>query len=75
MISYIKGAFSDNGSPSSSRIMSAVCTFAVIIWFSYVVFVKHIFPDPLSLTAGAGFGTSHYAANRLTQKSDDEKKQ
>jgi hypothetical protein len=65
-IEFVKGAFSDGGDPSSSRIISAVCALAVIAWGTHVVVHTHALPDPVALTAATAFSTSHYVANRIT---------
>lgn len=66
MLEFLKGAFSDGGTPSSSRIISAVCTIAAIGWITHVVVHTHALPDVASMGGVTAFGTSHYIANRVT---------
>ncbi len=63
---YLKQAFSDNGSPSSSRLLTAVHSLvacSVLIW---VVVKTHTLPDGMTLTGLGAFSTAHYAVNRAT---------
>jgi hypothetical protein len=65
MKDFIKGAFSDNGVPSSSRIVSAVCALSSIVWISHVVWHTHALPDAVSTAGVTAFSTSHYVANKV----------
>jgi len=65
MKQFIKGAFSDNGTPSSSRIVSAVCALASIVWISHVVYHTHALPDAVATAGVTAFSTSHYVANKV----------
>ena len=63
---FIKKAFSDNDIPSSSRIISAVCALASIVWISHVVYHTHALPDAVSTAGVTAFSTSHYVANKVS---------
>jgi hypothetical protein len=65
MKDFIKQAFSDNGSPSSSRIISAVCALAAIAWISHVVIHTHALPGMAETGGVTAFSTSHYIANKI----------
>jgi hypothetical protein len=73
MQEFIKLAFSDGGSPSSSRIVSAVCALASIVWISHVVYHTHALPDAVSTAGVTAFSTSHYLANKVTGIFDKKK--
>jgi multisubunit Na+/H+ antiporter MnhB subunit len=66
MKDFIKQAFSDGGSPSSSRIISAVCALAAIGWITHVVIHSHALPGIAETGGITAFTTSHYIANRVT---------
>lgn len=64
---FLKLAFSEEGSPSSSRILTAfhsLCTIGVLANFSYH---NHGgIPDVATLGGLATFATVHYAVNRFS---------
>lgn len=63
---FIKGAFTDNGSPSSSRIFGAACALTTIFCIVYVtITTKHI-PEATGTAALTAYGTSHYLVNRVS---------
>lgn len=66
MLDFIKQAFSDGGTASSSRIISFICTLAVIAWITHVVCHSHALPDAITMGGATAFSTSHYIANRVT---------
>jgi len=68
MRDFIKQAFMDSGVPSSSRLLSAVCSFASIGWITHIVMHTHAMPDVATLGGVTAFSVAHYSANRLTQK-------
>lgn len=75
-LDFVKKAFSDNGQPSSSRLLSIPHSAAAIFALLYVVIHTHQLPDGTA-TAGLGaFATAPYAVNRVSnmfQKKDDQK--
>ncbi len=75
MKEFFKQAFSDNGSPSSSRIISAVCALAAIGWISHVVIHTHALPGGVETGGITAFTTSHYIANRITTAFGNKDKQ
>lgn len=66
MKEFLRSAFSDAGQPSSSRIMSAICSLAVIAWGTHVVIHTHTMPDAIPMGAATAFAVSHYTANKVT---------
>ena len=72
-MSFWKDAFSENGAPSSSRILTvfhSFCTMGVIANFSYH---NHgSIPDVATLGGLAGFATVHYAVNRFSSSNKSE---
>src|SRR5579859_1010595 len=63
---YAKKAFSDNGSPSSSRLMTIPHSIAAMFCIIYMTIKTGGHPDGMSVTALGGFATVHYAVNRAT---------
>lgn len=66
MLAFIKSAFSDGDQPSSSRLLSGLCSLASIVWITHIVLHTHALPDVATLGGATAFSTAHYAANRLT---------
>lgn len=65
-IDFLKKAFSDNGNPSSSRLLGAFSTIAAVFCLLFVTIKNHVVPGA-DVTGGlAAFGTAHYAVNRAT---------
>ena len=65
-ISFIKTAFSDNGTPSSSRILTVPHSLAAIGCMVYMTVVTKGHPDAMAITAMGAFATVHYAVNRAS---------
>lgn len=63
---YLKQAFSDSGSPSSSRLLTAVHSLVSCVALVWVVVKTHALPDGMTLTGLGAFSTAHYAVNRAT---------
>lgn len=63
---YLSKAFSDGGSPSSSRLLTAVHSLVACVVLVYVSFKNHGLPDGMTLTGLGAFATAHYAVNRAT---------
>jgi hypothetical protein len=66
MKDFIVKAFSDNGTPSSSRLLSAVCTLAVIVWGTYFVWHTRALPDGLTMGGMATLATSHLGVSKIS---------
>jgi hypothetical protein len=66
VLRYLKSAFSDNGTPSSSRLLTAVHSAVACAALGYVVIKNHAMPDGTTLTGLGAFSTAHYAINRVT---------
>ena len=66
---WAKKAFSEGApdyEPSSSRIISAICSLASICWITLVVHHTHALPDVATMGGATAFSTAHYAANKIT---------
>lgn len=63
---YIKKAFSDNGSPSSSRLMTIPHSLIAMFCAVYMTIKTGGHPDGTALVALGGFATVHYMVNRAT---------
>lgn len=77
-IGFLKSAFSDNGTPSSSRLLSIPHAAAAIFCLVYVSVKTHALPDGLAIGGLGAFATAPYAVNRAAgvfQKKDDTKDQ
>lgn len=72
-IEFVKQAFSDAGTPSSSRLLTAIHSAVASFCLIYLVMKTHTWPDG-TVTAGLGaFSTAHYFVNRASNmfKKDD----
>lgn len=65
-LDFVKKAFSDNGTPSSSRLMTIPHSLTAIFCATYMTIKTGGHPDGMALTALGGFATVHYAINRAT---------
>lgn len=63
---WLNKAFSDGGSPSSSRFLTAVHSLVACVVLAYVSFKNHALPEGMTLTGLGAFATAHYAVNRAT---------
>jgi hypothetical protein len=73
-IDFLKKAFSDNGTPSSSRLLSIPHAVAAIFCLVYVTVKTHGLPDGLAITGLSGFATAPYAVNRVSNMFGGQKK-
>jgi hypothetical protein len=71
---YLKSAFSDNGNPSSSRLLTVPHSLVACGCLIYVVIKTHGFPDGTVLAGLGAFATAHYAINRATTAFGKDKK-
>ncbi len=65
-IQYAKLAFSDGGSPSSSRVLALMHSMVTCGVLIYVSIHNHAIPDGTVLTGLGAFATAPYAINRAT---------
>ena len=63
---YLGKAFSDNGSPSSSRLLTLLHSLVACGSLIYVLVKTHLLPDGTTLAGLGAFSTAHYAVNRAT---------
>ena len=64
---FIKQAFSDNGQPSSSRLLTAATTLSSVVALLSVIFKTWHMPDGMALTGLGAFASSPYAVNRASK--------
>lgn len=67
LVQYAKQAFSDNGQPSSSRLLAGVSVLSVLVGFLYVCFHTGHLPDGAASTGAAALATAPYAVNRASK--------
>ena len=63
---FIKGVFTDNGNPSSSRIFGALCALTTIFCIVWVTIKTTHLPEAAGTASLTAYGTSHYLVNRVT---------
>lgn len=63
---YLGKAFSDNGSPSSSRLLALLHSFVSCAVLVYVAMKNHSLPDGTVLAGLGAFATAPYAVNRAS---------
>jgi hypothetical protein len=71
--SFLKGLLRESdGTPSSSRTLTACVILASLCWISYVVIKTHALPDLTTVSAfDTVVGGSLYGLNRLSQTAKD----
>ena len=63
---WMSKAFSDGGSPSSSRVLTLLHSLVACAALVYIIIKTHLMPDGMTLTGLGAFATAHYAVNRTT---------
>ncbi len=73
-VDHIKKSFSDNGQPSSSRLLAAVHTTIASFVAVYLAIKTHTWPDGGTMAGLGAFATAPYAVNRASNmfKKDKE---
>ena len=69
-LDFVKRAFSDNGSPSSSRLLTIPHSIVALFCAIWITIKTNGHPDAMAITALGGLSTVHYLVNRASQKSD-----
>ena len=64
---WIRSAFEENGTTSSARLLSAICTICSLLWISVVVGQTGHLPDATVLGGLSAFNTSHYLVGAAKQ--------
>lgn len=64
-IDFLKRAFSDNGTPSSSRLLTIPHTITACAALLYIVYKTHGI-DGMTASGLGAFAGAHYAINRVT---------
>jgi hypothetical protein len=66
-LDFVKRAFSDNGTPSSSRLLTVLHSLVACAVVVYIVVRSPLHTIDGGVAAGlGGFATVHYATNRIT---------
>jgi hypothetical protein len=65
-MSFLKQALSDNGIPSSSRLLTLVHSLTACGCLIFVVIKNHDLPDGMTLTGLGAFATAAYVVNRAS---------
>jgi hypothetical protein len=65
-LDFLKKAFSDAGTPSSSRLLTLFHSLVASGCLIYVVAKNHTLPDGTVLGGLGAFSTAHYLVNRAT---------
>src|SRR6266404_9689185 len=66
LLSFLKQVFSDNGSPSASRLLTLLHSLVTCACLIYVTVHNHAIPDGMTLTGLGAFATAPYAINRAS---------
>lgn len=70
---YAKSAFSDNGTPSSSRLLTLFHSLVSCGCLIFVIAKNHVLPDGMALTGLGAFVTAPYAINRASNMLNEKK--
>jgi hypothetical protein len=73
MKEFIRGVFSDNGSPSSSRVFTGLHSVVACAALLYVVIKTHGFPDGMTLAGLGGFVGAPLGINAVRNIFDKKK--
>lgn len=73
-IQYAKSVLSDNGIPSSSRLLTLLHSLVTCGCLIYVSVKNHAIPDGMTLTGLGAFATAPYAVNRASNMFGGQKK-
>ena len=71
---YAKAALSDNGIPSSSRLLTVFHSLVTCGCLIFVSIKNHAIPDGMTLTGLGAFATAPYAINRASNMFGGQKK-
>ncbi len=66
LLPFLKQVFSDNGSPSASRLLTLLHSLVTCACLIYVTIHNHAIPDGMTLTGLGAFATAPYAINRAS---------
>lgn len=72
-LDFVKKAFSDDGTPSSSRLLTLFHSLVASGCLIFVVVKNHTLPDGTILGGLGAFSTAHYLVNRATTVFDKNK--
>lgn len=62
-IKWLADAFSDAGVPSSSRLLSGLCTLTSCFTIIFIAVKTKLYPDPLTAGGLGAFSTAHITVN------------
>jgi hypothetical protein len=66
-LDFLKKAFSDNGQPSSSRLLTVLHSFAAMFVLIYIAVKTGKYPGVDEATGLGGFAVVHYGTNRISK--------
>jgi hypothetical protein len=66
-LAFIKAAFSDNGQPSSSRLLTVLHSFAAMFVLIFIAVKTGKYPGVDEATGLGGFAVVHYGTNRISK--------
>jgi hypothetical protein len=73
-LDFLSRAFSDNGTPSSSRVLTAFHSAAAIFVLTYIAVKSQKYPGVDEATGLGGFAVVHYGVNRVSGMFGGQKK-
>lgn len=71
---FVRRALSDDGTPSSSRLLSVAHSLVAMFCLTYVSIKNHVIPDGTVLVGLGAFATAPYAINRASGMFGGQKK-
>lgn len=66
-LDFLKKAFSDNGQPSSSRLLTVLHSLAAVFVLLFIAIKTGKYPGVDEATGLGGFAVVHYGTNRLSK--------
>lgn len=66
-LDFLKKAFSDNGQPSSSRLLTVLHSFAAMFVLIFIAVKTGKYPGVDEATGLGGFAVVHYGTNRISK--------
>jgi hypothetical protein len=66
-LDFLRAAFSDNGQPSSSRLLTVLHSFAAMFVLIFIAVKTGKYPGVDEATGLGGFAVVHYGTNRISK--------
>ena len=67
IVTFIRNAFSNNGTPSSSRLLAGATVASTLMWVTYLVFKNGQLPDLTSAAVFIAAGFSGFGVSKLSE--------